>query len=433
MLNSMLKYIVTVTEDLLITVTLVTLLYRLCGKVYGRRGIISQRIGIIAGLAATVVMAVYKNVTSLIATNRWNQYIFYFTVIFSLLFVIFSYIFAHNKAEKWHAGGMIVCVLAACVSALLIFYELPDVMAYPFNFELAGNGVLSMNFLVRLMGWILALVLMYVYARFLGKCAERIRSILWPLTVLNLGLLVNVTRCLGQILRPWITNARWLGWPVKYVKADYPWAFPFAKFVANNTLLFSLVIGVLGLVVAVVFFFHNTKIVDPYDNPAQLRKLRANARHNRRACVTVLACLVIAVLNLTAVRAYAYRAPVLSEPESYTIEDDKIYISVDQINDGHLHRFEYRTAANVAVRWIVIKKPGSGAYGVGLDACEVCGTAGYYERGSQVVCKRCDVVMNINTIGFRGGCNPIPLAYEISGGQMIFQMADILAAEKEFK
>ena len=73
------------------------------------------------------------------------------------------------------------------------------------------------------------------------------------------------------------------------------------------------------------------------------------------------------------------------------------------------------------------------SFGVGFDACEVCGNAGYYERGSQVVCKRCDVVMNINTIGFKGGCNPIPLAYEVNGGNLVFRLEDLLAGEKEFR
>ncbi|MBR2664204.1 MAG: DUF2318 domain-containing protein, partial [Clostridia bacterium] len=124
-------------------------------------------------------------------------------------------------------------------------------------------------------------------------------------------------------------------------------------------------------------------------------------------------------------------------PENYEIrgegENAEIYISTDQVNDGNLHRFEYVTDNKVEVRWIIVKKPGGGSFGVGLDACDVCGTAGYYQRGDQVVCKRCDVVMNINTIGFKGGCNPIPLAFRIDGGYIIFKMSDIIASEKEFK
>ena len=146
------------------------------------------------------------------------------------------------------------------------------------------------------------------------------------------------------------------------------------------------------------------------------------------------------------VNAYNNREVTLSAPEVYEIrgtegrtaeetppEEQQIVISLNQVNDGNLHRFEYVTEDKVAVRWIIVQKPGSGAYGIGLDACDVCGTAGYYQRGEQVVCKRCDVVMNINTIGFKGGCNPIPLNYSIESGAIVFEMKDILAAESEFK
>lgn len=430
----MLKYIITVTEDLLITVTLVTLLYTLCFKAFGRRGQITQIVGISTGVLASAAMAILKNLTKLIKTNQWNQWIFYLTVLFSVLFILFSLLFMRKKEGRWHAGSLIACACGACAAALLIFYELPDVMAYPFNFNTGDNGILSVEFLVRFLGWAFALILMLVYSRYLYKCAFQINGMGLPLLVLDLGLALNALRCLGQILRPWLSRAKWLHWPITYVRADYPWAFPFATFVANNTVLFSLIIAGLSLILLVLFYVYNMKIHGRYENSAQLRKLKARARSGRRISVTVLVCLALSALILTSVKAYANRAPILSAPETYTITaEDTVVIELDQVSDGTLHRFEYKTENNVNVRWIVIKKPGGSAFGVGLDACEVCGTAGYYQRGEQVVCKRCDVVMNINTIGFRGGCNPIPLAYEVKNGQMIFKMSDIIAAEKEFK
>ena len=85
------------------------------------------------------------------------------------------------------------------------------------------------------------------------------------------------------------------------------------------------------------------------------------------------------------------------------------------------------------MRFIIIKKPNSSAYGVGLDACEICGQTGYYERDGQVVCKLCDVVMNINTIGFKGGCNPIPVEYKVEDGYIIFPIEGLAKYEKTFK
>ena len=146
-----------------------------------------------------------------------------------------------------------------------------------------------------------------------------------------------------------------------------------------------------------------------------------------------LAGVAIFTVFLTAVKGYDTRTIELSAPETFTEDGDRILVPMEAVNDFHLHRFEYQTENGVNVRWIVVRKPNSAAYGVGLDACEVCGNAGYFERSSQIICKRCDVVMNINTIGFKGGCNPIPLAYEVKDGQLVFKLSDILAGEKEFR
>ena len=138
---------------------------------------------------------------------------------------------------------------------------------------------------------------------------------------------------------------------------------------------------------------------------------------------------------MTVVKTNDTKQVELSAPESYTVDEDAgvILVPMENVSDGHLHRFEYRTEKNIDVRWIVVKKPNSASFGVGLDACEVCGNAGYFERSGQVICKRCDVVMNINTIGFKGGCNPIPLAYEVKDGNLVFKLSDIIAGEKEFR
>ena len=79
-------------------------------------------------------------------------------------------------------------------------------------------------------------------------------------------------------------------------------------------------------------------------------------------------------------------------------------LKMDIYIDSHIQQL-----VEIIVRFIVVKKPKGGSYGIGLDACDICGLAGYYERNDEVVCKRCDVVMNKSTIGFKGGCNPVPL------------------------
>ena len=439
----MLRYIVTVTEDLVIVAAIVPMIAALCKLAFGYKGVRFVGAGLIVGMLSSAAMAVAKNTTSKIATNQWNFYIFLVTIILTLLFLVFSILFGrrHRRLTVYGsdlgqgigAGGVIVGVLSAALTAVLLFYEAPDVLAYPFKFETAGNGVLSAEWALRLAGYLLALILLAVYVRFLYRCAMGLNSTIAVLWEVNAMLVCNAVRCFGLAVSKWTARSRWLKWLPAYSGAKYPWAFPMARFTTNYTLLFVLAVTALSLIIPAVLFLHNLRVQDPYDNPAQLRKLKSICRRNRRQAVGTAVCFVLILVNLTAVQAYLSRPVELSEPEEYIIEGDNVLIAIDNVNDGHLHRFEYVTANKVGVRWIIVKKPGAGAYGIGLDACDVCGNAGYYERGEQIVCKRCDVVMNINTIGFKGGCNPIPLEYSVSGGNIIIPMSAVLAGEREFK
>ena len=86
----------------------------------------------------------------------------------------------------------------------------------------------------------------------------------------------------------------------------------------------------------------------------------------------------------------------------------------------------------ISMRFIAIKKS-EGAYGIGLDACDICGPSGYFERNGDVICKLCDVVMNKATIGFPGGCNPVPLPYILHDGKIKIKVEDLEKESYRFK
>jgi len=353
----------------------------------------------------------------------------------TLLLLVLTPIFGRREGANLRWGQVTLCAVGGLTSATLIFYALPGVLLYPFSFNTMGNGFFSAYYMERLAGWGLALLLLLVFSRVLYFCALHIKPYGAVPAALNLGLLSFAVYCFGRYFIPWVNGAKWLGWPVRYreVAHRFGWAGDLMMFSANYAMLFIWIAVALSAILAVLFFCQRIHVKEPYTNPAQHRKLRARNRRFRRTAGAALACAGLCLFAMTCVKAEDTKPVALSAPETYTVEAGKILIPIENVSDGHLHRFEYRTDANINVRWIVVKKPGSASFGVGLDACEVCGNAGYYERSGQVICKRCDVVMNINTIGFKGGCNPIPLAYEVANGYVVFNLEDIIAGEKEFR
>ena len=419
----MLKYIWMVIQDLFVAVTLVSMVHAVIHTRFGKPGLKIHWVGILAGVVSSIVLAIVKNTTNKIISSRWNHKIYIAILLFTLAFLIFWLLSAR----------ILACISGAGLSASWIFYSLPGSIAYPFTFNTMGNGYWSWYFFSRLIGWGLAFLILAVYAGLLHTCAFRIRKKSLPPLILFLIALPNAFFCLCRFFVPWVNRAKWLDWPVDFDRNAHAWALALVRFGSDYAMLFIWITAVLVLILLMVFFAENTHVTDPYDNPAQLRKLRARNRTFRRQAAGLLLTLVLSVVSMSVVRAYDTREVALSEPETYTVEEDRILVPMDTVSDGHLHRFEYRTVNDVNVRWIVVKKPGSASFGVGLDACEVCGNAGYYENNGRVICKRCDVVMNINTIGFKGGCNPIPLSYEVDGGNLVFAIKDLEAGEREFK
>ena len=424
-----------VTQDLFLAVTLTTLIHILLSRLFGRRGRIIHGIALGVGVLASAALAIVKYNTNLIISSHWNHYIYAVILALTLLILLFTILSGRKENRGTTAGGTLLSVAGALYSATLIFYFLPGVLLYPFSFNTMGQGYFSSYYLVRMAGWLGALILLLIYSRLLSGCALYIKPYGLLPVLLNTGLITFALYCFGRFFVPWVNRAKWLKWPVKYTDAAYGWIGDWMMFTANFSMLFIWIMAGISVLLAVLLFRQGTIIKEPYDNPAQHRKLKARNRHWRRVAAGVLVCVALCTVIMTVVKTNDTKQVELSAPEAYTVDQEAgvILVPMEAVSDGHLHRFEYKTEKNINVRWIVVKKPGSASFGVGLDACEVCGNAGYFERSGQIICKRCDVVMNINTIGFKGGCNPIPMPYEVKDGNLVFKLSDIIAGEKEFR
>ena len=60
---------------------------------------------------------------------------------------------------------------------------------------------------------------------------------------------------------------------------------------------------------------------------------------------------------------------------------------------------------------------------VALDACQICGTAGYRQEGQSVICRNCGAAIYIPSIGQSGGCNPISVKSRVEGGEVIVDLS----------
>jgi len=158
---------------------------------------------------------------------------------------------------------------------------------------------------------------------------------------------------------------------------------------------------------------------------AALRKARWTARRERLWMVGSCAASGLFMLMITAEFIYAKSTTDLSAATPVTVSAGQVRIPVASVSDGSLHRFSAESDG-VTVRLIVIQRPDR-TLATAFDACEICGSKGYYQKGPNVVCRNCASAIFIPTIGVRGGCNPIPLESKVEGADLV------IPADKLFK
>ena len=403
---------------MLSTAILVALLASLRGKTGGekRRGLFF--LGCCGGSAGALILAVLRRTTRLV--NR--EYVNVAVLSLSLIGTVFFLLLIRGFRKREELGEKIRDCLFSVLPALLLFYALPTIFLYPPEFVLPGESFFSTDFLYKTAGFLAGLLVTVLAALALRESAGGLSPLTLKL-VLSAALAVNMVNQAAVILQ--VLLAR------RLIRVPR-WAFRLMMQVINHYGVFLYSIMIISLAVPLGLFIKSLRPLTPGRNPAETRKLRAGRRNRRRWIAVALGGYVIAVLSLTVVKRYNERGVELTPAEPMTIIEQEIVIPIEKIADGHLHRYNYTAADNIEMRFIVIKK-NEAAYGVGLDACDICGPTGYYERKDEVICRLCDVVMNISTIGFKGGCNPVPLAYTLRSGNMIIQTEDLEKERNRFK
>lgn len=159
---------------------------------------------------------------------------------------------------------------------------------------------------------------------------------------------------------------------------------------------------------------------------AARRKQRWQARRERLWSVSVCTAAFLFMTIVTAEFIYAKSQLTLSSATVLTAVDGIVRVPIAEIEDGGLHRYRFGKT-----RFIVIQRPGM-TPGVALDACEICGDVGYYQKGLNVFCKNCAAALFIPSIGVSGGCNPIPLKHRVEDGAIVIDASQLQQQERFF-
>jgi len=215
-----------------------------------------------------------------------------------------------------------------------------------------------------------------------------------------------------------LSEAMWL--PSSRVEMAY-----IGPIVRNEVFFFTVILGAAALMALREWMAAGNKTTDEGSDAAERRRLEWERRKQRRwAFASAFTCTAV-ILILAAEFAYT-RVTATTEARSIQADGSVVRIPLAEVSDANLHIYSV-DASGTSVRFMVIRKP-NGSWGTALDACLICGTAGYRQEGSNVICRNCASAIYIPTIGEAGGCNPVGVPSRAENGALVIDVPALAEA-----
>ena len=355
-----------------------------------------------AGLLAALLVTVVRQAIGLL--NREVVLLVLLPVSLMLAGAALAWLWrgAAGSAPRW--GVVVLAGLAGVIAAL----QLPELMLLTRGFAEPGTSLFTSDVVLKLSGYLAGIGLALVIAWVVVGAARGVRPA--TLRIAVTGMLAVTVLSQLSILGRILLARRLIGLP--------RWGFQTLVWASSHEWVFTVALAASCLLPAFAAVLLQRRPLPTPATPAEGRLHRAAFLTRRRFLVATGVGLGAAVVTLTWGRSLADAEPELSPPEPYGSDSATVWVELAAIDDGHLHRHTYLAGDGTEVRFITIRK-GARAFVACLDACEICGPSGYYERDGHVICKLCDVAMNIATIGFKGGCNPIPIDFTVADGRLV--------------
>ncbi|MGP8155542.1 MAG: Fe-S-containing protein [Candidatus Acidiferrales bacterium] len=196
--------------------------------------------------------------------------------------------------------------------------------------------------------------------------------------------------------------------------------------VRNEVFFFVVILGTAALAVLREWWSARRPAADAGMNPAERRMREWEFRRQRRWSLGAAGLCLLVVLSLTADFVYARTQAAPAPAKMLVAQNNQVRIPLSELNDTYLH-FYSADVNNTVIRFFVIHKS-NGDYITALDACQICGWAGYRQEGQNVICRNCGAAIYIPSIGEKGGCNPVAFPSHVEGGGVIVDLSALSSA-----
>ncbi len=194
--------------------------------------------------------------------------------------------------------------------------------------------------------------------------------------------------------------------------------------VTNQVFFFAVVLGV-ALVLALREWSATRAVAIPSGaTDAERRRAEWEQRRQRRWMVGMSTVFVIVLVALSA--DFVYNRVEAAPPPAPDVVSigETVRLPIARLNGDPEVHFYSTNINRTSIRFLVVHLP-NGTFQAALDACQICGNAGYVVHGQNLVCRLCGSPIYIPSVGTPGGCNPIALPSHVVNGQLIVDFSHV--------
>jgi FTR1 family protein len=201
--------------------------------------------------------------------------------------------------------------------------------------------------------------------------------------------------------------------------------------VRNDYFFFVTILALAGMMILFEQRRRTGQPVAADASKAERRKAEWTARRERMWAASVYASSFVFILLITAQFIYMKTTSAAPPATEITFTDGRAVIPASDFNDGDLRHYQAKVGTK-EIRFFLYRKPDGKVVSL-FDACQICGSQGFYKSGNGVICRNCAAPINPQSIGTPGGCNPVPLDSKVEGDHVIISEKSLEAGVQYFK
>lgn len=200
-------------------------------------------------------------------------------------------------------------------------------------------------------------------------------------------------------------------------------------FLVRDNVSIAILIGFLAIPVVMIMLESRQKISQKLPKDAvEKRKVLAGIQRDRNYKMAGLSVALVAIFILGSALASASQ---VQDPAPQPLDAGNLGVELkkSQIGEG-LSKFSINEGGKKIAQILVLNR--NGAFSVALDACQVCGRYGYFLEEDTLICKNCNAPIPLESVGEKGGCNPLPFEYGEDSGSINISSVQLGEAAKAF-